>query len=689
MIVSFNWLRELLMPKPKDVQRVAQAFNNLGHELEHLTARGDDWAIDLTINPNRGDCLSQWGLARELAASWDLELVLPQITVNPPKTSDLPPAPVRIAAPQHCHRYIAWVGELPAALPASPQFMQDRLNTCGIRPINALVDIGNYVMLEMGQPLHIFDLAQVDRGIVVRLSRGNEKFLALDGKEYTLDEQTLLIADETKALAIAGVMGGEHSGVSDQTRQILLECAYFNPASIRRTSRTLGLSSESSFRFERDIDQTAMMSAALRTVQFLCEYAGFIPASQPTDVEVDGQAAIHLDFRLGYGERLLGIPLRMEQVEGIFTRLGMKVDATSERALQADIPTWRKDLQLEADLAEEIARMVGYDQIPTNAVECRIPTRENHPAWEKSHRIAEIMCGLGYNEACLPSITSASYLKKMYGDELPEWCSELAMLAQPLSGEMDTLTPSQLPTMLEALINNVKMGNPGAAFWSLGSVFSKRYRDYFQKPVLTLGIYGDPAPHNWAHSVSPADIFTLKGVLEALWEHLHLEGKFSLKPAKHPMLEPGHSAVIVWGDKTVGVLGELSNTLMKDYRFSATPVLMQLDLSAIYEAPDVLPQITVPSHFPAIHRDLSIVAPLELPIARALDLIRDLAGDLLESMELGDRYRGKNIPPDRISYLISLDFRRPDRTLSDEELSPLMEQIVRALNEKLGIVLRE
>jgi len=689
MIVSFNWLRELLMPKPKDAQRVAQAFNNLGHELEHLTALGDDWAIDLTINPNRGDCLSHWGLAHELAAFWQLELQLPQIAVNPAKTSALPPAPVRIEAPEHCHRYIAWVGELPAAPSASPRFIQDRLNACAIRPINALVDIGNYVMLEMGQPLHIFDLGQVDKGIIVRLSRSNEKFLALDGREYTLDDQTLLIADETKPLAIAGVMGGEHSGVGDQTRQILLECAYFNPASIRRTSRTLGLSSESSFRFERDVDQTAMMSAAQRAVQFLGEYAGFIPTSQPTDVEVKSQPAIQLDFRLDYGERLLGIPLDIEQVEGVFTRLGMNVTTTSKRALKTEIPSWRKDLILEADLAEEIARMVGYDQIPTKPVECRIPTRQNHQAWEKSHHIAEILCGLGFYEACLPSITSAAYLKKMYGDELPEWCSELAQLAQPLSGEMDTLAPSQLPMMLEALVNNVKMGNDSAAFWSLGSVFSKHYRDYFSKPVLTLGAYGDPAPRNWAHNASAADIFTLKGVLEVLWEQLHLEGKFSLTPAKHPMLEPGHSAVIVWGDKTVGVLGELSKALVKDYRFSATPVLMQLDLSAIYEAPAVPPQITVPSHFPAIHRDLSILAPPDLPISRALDLIRDLAGDLLESVELGDRYRGKNIPSDRISYLISLDFRRHDRTLSDEELSPLMEQIIRALNEKLGIILRE
>lgn len=686
MLISYKWLCELLSPALTSPEQLVLLLTSIGHEVESCETQADDAVVELSITPNRGDCLSAMGLARELS-------VILKTLVN---TIELPTfslvgktaAQVEIRAGELCPRYIARELRLSSPPGSSPDWMQERLLGSGVRPINAIVDISNYVMLELGQPLHAFDMDKVSGSIIVRICKPGEKLAALNDKEYELKESMLVIADEEKPLAIAGVIGGEESAVSASTHRILLECACFAPESIRTTARALAISTESSMRYERGIDYLGMERASARACQLLVELANAEVVGDVVDVIASTPSTITVTLSMTYAERLIGMELDTAQAVDILSRLGF-TPQLEDNEIRTKVPSWRNDVTCPADLVEELARYIGYDAIPTATVAKSIPYRKHANAWTISHQITEMLTASGFYEACLPSITQADFVNKLYGERREEWCGELAMLTRPLTGDMDCLTPTQIILMLETLVNNVKVGNRSAAFFSLGKAYKKVYRGYNERAVLTLGVYGHPAPPSWRNTERLADIFLLKGILELIWQRLGLAGQFALSAMDYPLFQPGLSSTITWGDKTIGVMGELRENLAKDYRFPIIPAFMEVDIEDILAYEQPCPTIVAPSRFPAVSRDLSLIAPRKLAAGKLLERIRELTDGLAESVEMTDLYRGKGIPIDRISYMISIVYRHETRTLTDEEVTDNIGVILNALEKELGVEIRK
>ncbi|MCP5159318.1 MAG: phenylalanine--tRNA ligase subunit beta [Gammaproteobacteria bacterium] len=659
-----------LLPLPAD--------SPLGHSVRELLAL-DDAIIDIELTPNRGDCLGMEGIAREVAA-------LNRCEFHPLSTEAVKPVldatfPVRLLDPVDCPRYIGRVirGVNPAA--ETPLWMQERLRRAGIRSLGPLVDVTNYVMLELGQPMHAFDLQRLTGGIEVRRARPGDRLELLNGVFIEPDEETLLITDHQGPLALAGIMGGEISSCTDATRDVFLESAFFTPTSIAGRARRHSLqTTDASYRFERGVDPQLQRRAAERATRLLIDMAGGQPGPivetiSPEHLPVE--PAIHL--RSTRIHKLLGMNVPAIQVEDILRRLGMAVAAEIDHWLVVP-PSSRFDIALEADLIEEIARIYGYQRVPSNQPLTRLQMPPQPEGQIGLERLRETLVQRGFQEAITYSFVDPDFQKRLD----PE-CEPLA-LANPISADLAVMRTSLWPGLLKALIYNQKHQQSRVRLFENGLNFLLTEEGLWQEPFLGGVATGAVLSEQWGVPTRTMDFFDLKADVEAL---LTLTGEpeaFQFVVASHPALHPGQSARVERAGESIGWLGALHPRVARELDVEGDIFIFELQLAGL--RPARLPAFQELSRFPASRRDLAIIVSEDVAVQAVFDCIRQCGGALLREVWLFDIYRGRGIAEGRKSLAFGLNLQDFSRNLTDNMVDETVSGIIAGLTEQFDATLR-
>nr|WP_299240944.1 phenylalanine--tRNA ligase subunit beta [uncultured Halomonas sp.] len=645
----------------------------------------DDSTIDVDLTPNRGDCLSLKGMAREVG-------VLNRLTLNSP---DLAPQasshgdvfPVRLSAPEQCPRYVGRVIKNIDVTAPTPLWMVERLRRSGLRSIDAVVDITNYVMLELGQPLHAFDLANLEGAIDVRSARPGERLVLLDGQDVALREGTLVIADDAKALAIAGVMGGEHSGVGPQTRDVFLESAFFTPLAIAGQARSYGLHTDASHRFERGVDFELPRQAAERATALLVEVAGGEPGPLNETVSAEhlpDERRVRLcGSRI---EQCLNIRLPDTEIVDILERLGMQVSrdeadvGDKADAWLVKIPSWRFDIAIEEDLIEELARIHGYNRLPVRRPAARLGLVADDEHRQPLTRLRRQLVARGYQEA----ITYSFVAPELQALLVPDMAAP--RLANPISSDMAVMRASLFPGLVKALIHNLNRQQSRIRLFETGLVFQGELDSVEQIPMLSGLICGPRDPEGWAARRDDVDFFDLKGDVESLLKLGGNEESWRFEPAEHPALHPGQTARLLHEGEAVGWLGALHPALRAELGIKPEVFLFEMRLEALTQGR--LPAFNAMSRYPEVRRDLALVISDDIPVQALLDTLRECAGDWLTDLHLFDVYRGAGITQGNKSIALGLTWQHPSRTLNDAEINQLIDTIVTETSQRFGAELR-
>ncbi len=631
----------------------------------------NDWAVDFEITPNRPDCLSIIGLARESAVTYGLRYTpeTPKVRGGAGKIEDV--LKVRIDEPALCPRYTARVVKNVHIEP-SPKWMRERLRACGVRPINNIVDITNYVMLEYGQPMHSFDYACLDGGeIVVRRALDGEEMQTLDEKVHCLDKDMLVIADAYRAVGVAGVMGGANSEITDATEMVVFESANFDATSIRLTSRRLGMRTEASGRFEKGLDTRNTLPAVERA----CELIEMLGAGEVCDgiIDIDnaGYTPRVLTLNPGRVNRFLGVEVSREEMLHYFDLLGFGIDGD-----QLTVPSWRLDVEQFVDLAEEVARFHGYDKIPTTLYAGATRFTPNE-AIDLDDQLRDILCALGYTEAQTFSFIGPKSFDRI---RLPQDSPvrHTARLRNPLSDEMSVMRTTMLPSILDVAARNANMKNKNARIYELGSIYTPVDGERLPKEskVLAMAAYGG------------VDFFAVKGVVEALALELGI-GRLDFEACRdNPSYHPGRCAVISVGGACLGVMGQIHPLVMENYNTNAEIYTVELDVPALLVHKGGLTQYKPLAKFPAVSRDLALVCEEAVTAAQLEACIREGIGGLLESIELFDVYRGTQLGEGRKSVAYTITMRDRTRTLTDADADAAVCRALALLEKNTGAVLR-
>jgi phenylalanyl-tRNA synthetase beta chain len=636
-----------------------------------------DHIIEVAITPNRGDCLSVRGLVRELAA----------ITQTPAKKMTIPEVkalipdvfPVELKTKEACPRYVGRIIRGVKADAMTPVWMKERLRRSGIRSVSPIVDVTNYVMLELGQPMHAFDLARLEKKIVVRMAEKDEALQLLDGSEIKLSPETLIIADQTKPLAIAGVMGGSESGINLLTQDIFLESAFFHPDVVARQRQLYQLSSESSYRFERGVDPELQRLAIERATRLLVEIVGGKPG--PLIEESKSWPLKTLALRR---ERLVSIlgcaTITDKEVKTILQSLGF--GCKKEKALwQVQVPSWRFDVTQEVDLIEELARLYGYEKIS--------PTRPLFPLQTHSlpesrialPRVRRLLCDLGYHEAVTYSFVNED-LQKLLDPE-----RQAKALVNPITSDMTVMRTNLWPGLLGTYLYNRDRQQTRGRFFEAGLCFIEQQKHLTQVPMLGGLASGTAFPEQWGHPSRELDFFDVKGELQDLLQLTHLpQTHFRFKPTTHPALHPGQTALLYRHDEVLGILGALHPAIRQKFDITEPIFLFEFNLDSLLLARP--PYFSEISKFPEIRRDLALLVDRHIPAQEIRDTIINSGGEWLRHVNLFDVYLGEGVPENKKSVAFALILQHATRTLRDEEVAETVERIVGTLKQTLGIELR-
>ncbi len=672
MRLVYHWLNELVHVS-ESPERLAADLALRGFEVASIQ-HGSQPVIDFEITANRPDCLSHIGLAREVSATYNrplhpLDLAMP--AAGPAEDLD-----VTIEDPELCPRYCAQVFEV--TMGPSPSWLTERLEAAGVRPISNIVDITNYVMLELGQPMHAFDLERLHgRQLVIRRARPGERLRTLDGVERTLDPGTLVIADRGRACAIGGVMGGAESEVGSTTKVIALESAYFQPSSVRRTSKLLGLRTEASTRFERGADVNAAPAGIARAAALLQKLGAGRPASALIDRYPAPGTPRQVSLRAARIAHVLGVHVPPADVSRLLTPLGFTVNAGGEGQWTVTVPSFRVDVAREVDLIEEVGRHFGFDRIPVTFPALQKPQPAPDERIERDRRIRTVMTTAGLSE----SMTFA-FIERAAALPFCPPGVEPAAIANPLSEKFAVLRPSLLPGLIDSCAHNRRRGRKDVRLFESGS----RFTSDGERRAVALAWSGDRARAHWSAEASPVDLYDVKGVAELLCQALGV-GALEFSESNALFLVRGRSAEVRSGGRGIGVIGQLNPAIAEARGFPHAEDVyvgeMDVDALAAVCASAELRTETLPK-FPAIVRDLSLLVAEALPAAAVRGTIRAAAPTTLESIAEFDRYQGKGVPNGRISLSLRLTFRSPERTLTDQEVEAAMNTIVEALKAAHG-----
>lgn len=646
---------------------------SLGVDLAELL-EFEDYILDISVTSNRPDCLGIYGIAREVAAITGKELHPPLLTFDEssPPTGEQFSVEVEDAA--DTPRYTASLMSN-VTVGSAPPLMQHRLSKAGMRPLANIIDVTNYVMLELGHPLHAFDADLVKDKIIVRHAKKGDSFCTLDKVERKLGPEILMISDPVGDLAIAGVMGGERSEIRKETTNVLLEAATFSPAIIRKTTRFLGLRSEASQRFERGVDPESVPIAAKRVAHLLQKMTGCCVHRGMVDVYPRKRALRTLTLRPSYITSLLGIEIKHAEMAEILTRLGMKVSKKGDNLL-AQVPSFRPDLNREVDLIEEIGRIYGYNRLPSTPPETTLQIGKKPPMELYKDQIRAILTGLGLDEA-----VTDGFDKRQYREALALPVENLVEIKNPMTVGQRALRGSLLPGLLSVVETNLKRGIAGGMLFEVGRVFSKPRNEHESLAGLLFG--RTALPLSGRRNI---DLLAAKGVIQNLLASLNVGEPRFLTNDIPTFLHPGRAARITLAGEEMGLLGELAPTVCDDLSSSATLILFEIDIDKLQRLGRTKHLFTPPGRFPASKRDLSLLAPIKLPEEKIRQAIT--SEKLIDSVLLYDLYQGEQVSEHEKSLTYEISLRAGDHTLTDQEVDRSVHRIMKRL-AKLDARLRE
>lgn len=639
----------------------------------------DDATLEIDLTPNRGDCLSIAGIARELAALTGVKIKSP--VIKPVSARLRRKIFVKLDASQDCPRYVGrLIGDInPSAV--TPVWMKEKLRRGGIRSIHPVVDVTNYVMLELGQPMHAFDLEKLHGAVHVRHSAKNESLVLLDGNTIKVEQGSLLIADDRQPLALAGIMGGLHSAVSNTTRHLFLESAWFRPEMISVRARSLALQTDSSQRFERGVDPDLQKRAMERATSLLLGIVGGKPGpviEQTARRHLPRAASITL--RVDRVERLLGMNVPARIIESILKRLGMKLKKSGPNWIVTP-PSYRFDIEREADLIEEIARIHGYDKLPIRHPRIQMSTRAVAESGVSEPRLRAALMDRDYQE-----VITYSFVDPKIQTLVDPGTPPLA-LANPISADMAVMRTSLWPGLLQTILYNQNRQQTRVRLFEIGRTFLPRDHDVVQERMLGGAVYGDAMAEQWGTPRRGVDLYDAKADIEALFALAGMGGEVLFRPGQHPALHPGQTAEIQHHGQRIGLLGLLHPTIQARLGLSQPAVLYELRLSSLGR--ERIPIFKEFSRFPSIRRDIAIIVNENIPAQAVLDCVQKSAGSLLVNLELFDEYRGKGIDSGRKSLALGLTLQHSSRTLNEADVEQVMAEVMSTLATELGALPRQ
>jgi phenylalanyl-tRNA synthetase beta chain len=639
----------------------------------------DDVSIELGLTPNRGDCLGIEGVAREVAVLNRLDSTGPAMEAVKAGIQDT--FPVTLSAEVDCPQYVGRIirGINPAA--TTPLWMQERLRRSGLRSLSPVVDVTNYVLLELGQPMHAFDLAKLEGGIEVRHARAGEKLLLLDGQTIELQAGSLVIADTNGPLALAGIMGGEESAVHDDTVDIFLESAFFNPLSVAGKARSYGLHTDSSHRFERGVSPELQARAMERATRLLLDIVGGTPGPV---VRVAHEAHLPkprpITLRQARLDQLLGNPLPADTVTDILTRLGMAPTASSA-GWEVKSPAFRFDISIEADLIEEVARVYGYNNLRLQRPLSPLHMGVLPEARLTQRRIRQALVDLGFQETVTYSFVEPQV------QQLLDPAHQAITLANPISAEMSVMRTNLWAGLVQAVRYNLNRQQNRLFLFECGLKFVQYKTDLKQEMVVAGLLTGQAVPEQWGEPKRAVDFYDAKGALETLFELTGCFSSFSFVAGQHPALHPGQAAQILRDEKPVGWLGAMHPKVAKSMNIDQTMYLFELTTDSLQRGS--LPAYEAVSKYPAIRRDLAIVVDQAVTAQNVQDCVRNAAPQTLQKVELFDMYTGEGIDSGRKSLALGLTLQDLSRTLTDSDVEAVQQRIIERLQADLGATLRQ
>ena len=698
MRILVSWLRELV-PVTVSVDELAEELTAHGFEVSAVEpappipgrpSRGEDAVLDLEITTNRPDCLCVAGIAREVSTIYGDTIAWPTVA-DTPTGDDALPVMIEEDARTLCPRYAASVAEVTVG--PSPAWMAARLEAAGVRPINSIVDVTNYVMLELGQPMHAFDLARLAGSeLRIRCARAGESVRTLDGVERPLAVDMLVIADGTRPQAVAGVMGGADSEVTDETRLVAFESAWFDPVSVRRTSKRLALSTDASFRFERGADIEAPVRAMRRALQLLDEIGGGAPRGSIVDRYLTPRTRGAVTLRHERIGRVLGVAVEPGFVSATLERLDFGVDPVPDdgggKRWRVAVPSHRVDVSREIDLIEEIARHHGYERLPSTFPAMVRPPAPPSAALSRQRLLRRVLTAGGCSEAITYGFVEETAARPFV--DRPE---ELVRIANPLSEKFAVLRPSLVPGLLDALIHNRRREHRDIRLFEIGRRFTATAGE---TSGVAVALTGDSVPRHWSAGERQTDIFDAIGLIDRVCEAFGVTPEY--EPATRPTLAPGRAAIVrakmpdAASPLVLGHAGELAPSIAQARGLPTDDAIFvaELDLGAIAHAgTDRHRMVAAPlPRYPSIVRDLAVIVDAALPAATVRDTIRSIAPETLLQVSEFDLYAGKGVPQGHMSLAFRLVFRATDRTLTDAEVQQAVDEIVTALQTAHGAALR-
>jgi phenylalanyl-tRNA synthetase beta chain len=639
----------------------------------------DDRIIDLDLTPNRADCFCVVGVARDLAAGQRLDFDEPSIESVPAQTDTT--FPVELAEGAGCARFAGRVINDVDRTAISPLWLQEKLRRCGVRPISPVVDVTNFVMLELGQPLHGYDLGKLSGRIVTRRAQDGEKLVLLDGQKVTLDHEVLVIADDSGAIGMAGIMGGDATGVSDTTTDVFLEAAFFEPDVIAGRARRFGMHTDASVRFERGVDPVHQARAIERATQLLVDIAGGRPGpivEQRLDAELPSRAPVSL--RRARLAAVLGHAISDADVEGLLKGLSMDVVARDD-GWEVSPPAARFDIQIEPDLIEEVVRLYGYDRIPEVPGEFETQLARQTELVVPDQRVRATLVARGFQEAI-----TYSFISDAQGRALGLEPGDL-LLANPISADLAIMRQSLWPGLLQALKHNLNRQQSRVRLFESGIRFLRQDTDIIEEKVVAGLIAGAAAPEHWDGAPQAVDFFDLKADLEAMFALTGAADQFEFVAANHSALRPGRSAQIVRQGKAIGWCGELHPALTRTLQLADTPIVFELEYEPAFAAR--VTEYEGVSKFPTVRRDIAVVVRQEVPVADLEKCIRVVAGRVLRDVVVFDIFAGQNIETGSKSVALGLILKETSRTLKDTEVDKIVHTVTERLAREFDATIRE
>jgi phenylalanyl-tRNA synthetase beta chain len=687
MLISYNWLRELTATASTPLE-LREKLTMVGLAIDAVEEIEGDSVLDVEVPSNRPDCLSHIGIAREVAVIEKSLVQSPKSKVlqTRGKASDF--AAVEIKAMDLCPRYAARIVR-GVKIGPSPAWLQKRLGEIGQRPINNVADITNYVLHEFGQPLHAFDLAKLgQQRIVVRRAAVGEKLTTLDGVERKLDQQMLVIADATQPVALAGIMGGLDSEISAGTTDVLIESAYFNPDSVRHTARRLAMDTEASRRFERGADCENVLKAQARCIELICEIAGGIATEDAIDIYPGPLVPRSVQLRPSRVEILTSLRVEAAEMKRILTALGFVENKATNSSLSFTVPSWRGDVNLEEDLVEEVARHIGYDKIASELPPSNF-AGEYQPAEMKRRSLRRAFTSLGYDEAI-----NFSFIDTGYDDQfelIPSFKTKktsepLVALGNPILEGANRMRPTLLPGLLESIRHNLNRGNRDVRLFEIGRIFANSGEHELpeEREALAVVASGGALLEGHAQAARETDFFEIKGALEAAIDAMKFAPQV-YSPSRIKHLREGQAARVVLSDGSeIGSIGRLTESLGSLYKFRQHVYVAEIDLTALLASGERSIQYLPLPRYPSVVRDVTLLVNRDLNFIQLVAAIESEQVANFSAVTLVGTYEGKNIPANKRSITLRVEYRSDERTLRDEEVEERHRGLIDSLVSKFG-----